>query len=158
MDNNVSALREQAWDYFAAHSSQRITTFNFYIVLASVTSTTYFSSFKADSNLQDVRPALAALLVLFSFVFWSLDRRNRFLIKNAESALMIFESESTNVDPRTKLFSLEANAVSPRLRGFRRLAVWKWALSYSDCFNLVFLIFASIGVFDLGKEAFHLMR
>src|ERR1700731_2520334 len=77
-------LRKQAWDYFDAHASQRMSIFNFYIALSSVTATTYAAAWKADSNLQSARGLLAFLLLLFAFVFWKFDQRNKALIKNAE--------------------------------------------------------------------------
>ena len=58
-------LRKQAWDYFVLHAGQRLTVFNFYIVISSVTATAYFSSFKIDSNLQHARP-FSAVWPLYS--------------------------------------------------------------------------------------------
>jgi len=142
---NGDFLRKEAWDYFAAHASQRMTIFNFYIALSSVVATGYFSSFKADSNLQDARWVLASLLCLFAFIFWRLDGRNKFLIKNAEKALRHFE-QSESGDPVAKVFThedAETYAMRRKMYGLGRVV----HLSYSDCFNLVYAAFASIGVY-----------
>jgi len=147
---NETFLRKQAWDYFTTHASQRISTFNFYIVLASLVLTTYFSSFKADSNLQSAQLALAVLLVCFSFIFWKLDKRNRKLIKNAEAALIHFESNEGTADPITRIFTLEPMNLKSPVK-----TILKRDLSYSDCFNLVFLGFASIGMFQIVQVMFH---
>jgi hypothetical protein len=147
-DKQESFLRKQAWDYFATHASQRMTIFNFYIVLSSVTTTTYFATFKSDSNLQSARWILAFLLCIFAFIFWKLDARNKTLIKNAEAALRYFEQGETG-DVITKVFTneeIETDKRRKRIKGWRRLAVWRWHLSYSDCFNTVFAIFALIGL------------
>lgn len=73
-----SYLRKQAWDYFSVHASQRLTIFNFYIIVSSLVATSYFASFKSDSNLESARPALAALLCFIAFVFWKLDSATNF--------------------------------------------------------------------------------
>src|SRR5258708_35356793 len=99
-------LRKQAWDYFAAHASQRMTIFNFYIALSSFTASGYFLSFKSDSNLQSSRGLIAFSLCFFAFVFWKLDERNKTLIKNAERALKYFEERDPG-DLVTKVFTQE---------------------------------------------------
>lgn len=144
-DKEQSFLQKQAWDYFSTHASQRMTSFNFYIILSSLTATSYFASFKADSNLQSARPLLAGLLCLFAFIFWKLDLRNRFLIKNAEKALKYFEGTQP-LDDVAKVFTQEERETgSKRSKGWRRILFWRQHFSYSDCFNLVFLIFFVIG-------------
>jgi len=37
-------LREQAWNYFVLHASQRMTIFNFYLVSSSLIASAYFAS------------------------------------------------------------------------------------------------------------------
>jgi len=150
-----SQLRKQAWDYFTVHASQRMTIFNFYIVLSSVVATSFFASFKSDSNLQSARPILAALLCFFAFIFWKLDQRNKVLIKNAERALKFFEQRDP-VDSIAKVFTQEeietkANAVT----GWRWILCWRWNLSYSSCFNLVFVCFFLVGFIGIVTGFFH---
>jgi hypothetical protein len=142
-----SFLRKQAWDYFSTHAAQRMSIFNFYIALSSVTATTYAASWKTDSNLQSARWLLASLLCLFAFVFWKLDQRNRALIKIAERALKYFEN-TDNSELVTKVFcqeEAETNARRAHITGWRWIRVWRWTLSYSYCFNFVFAVFGLIG-------------
>ena len=133
--------------------------FNFYIVLSSVTATTYYASFKADSDLQSARPALAFFLCFFSFIFWKLDGRNKALIKNAEAALRHFE-QSESGDPITKVFTnelVQTDKMRNSTKGWRRVYLWRWHLGYSDCFNSVFAIFFLVGLsglFGLLRAAF----
>jgi hypothetical protein len=150
-DKPDSFLRKVVWDYFATHASQRIAIFNFYIVLSSVTATTYVASFKADSNLQPARWMLALSLCFFAFIFWKLDGRNKLLIKNAETALRRFEQEESD-DVVLKVFSneeLETEKVRRSSSGWRRLFFWRLHFSYSDCFNSVFGVFFSVGLIGL---------
>lgn len=151
-------LRKQAWDYFAIHASQRMTVFNFYIVLSSLVATSYFASFKSDSNLASARPGLAGLLCLFAFTFWKLDQRNKFIIKNAERALKFFEQFET-VDNVAKVFTQEEIEMkSKKAMGWRRLLFWRWQLSYSDCFNLIFSLFFALGFIGLALSWLHRLR
>ena len=90
---NEADLRKQAWDFFQMQASQRLTTFNFYIALSSLLSGGLAANLKAQDGIQFVSILLGLLLVLFSFVFWKLDQRNRDLIKSAEDALKFFESK-----------------------------------------------------------------
>lgn len=141
-----SYLQKQAWDYFSVHASQRLTIFNFYIVSSSVIATSFFASFKSDSNLESARPALAALLCFIAFIFWKLDQRNKFLIKNSEQTLKYFEGLE-GVDVVAKIFTREElETKSKRLKGWRKALIWRHQLSYSDCFNFVFLVFFAVGI------------
>ena len=144
-------LRKQAWDYFQIHAAQRLSIFNFYLVISSVTLSAGVASFKVDSNLHDARPAIAGLLCLFSFIFWKLDQRTKFLVKIAEAALVRFEADDVG-DPLTKIFTQELNRL-PSLNGWHRLCFWRWRLSYSDCFNVMFLTFFLMGLFGLVRLA-----
>ncbi|HEV7673284.1 MAG TPA: hypothetical protein VGQ12_02010 [Candidatus Angelobacter sp.] len=150
-------LRKQAWDYFNTHASQRMAIFNFYVVLSSLTMTSYFASFKSEVNFGVARAALAILLCLFAFVFWKLDSRNKFLMKNAERALRYFEAKDEN-SLIAKVFSQEElETDSRKLKGWKRSLFWKAHLSYSKCFNLVYSAFFALGIlgfvlsFYLGK-------
>jgi hypothetical protein len=146
IDGNSNPLRKQAWDYFAIHASQRMSVFNYYIVLSSLITTGYFASLRADSHIEKAGPALGLLLSLFSFIFWQLDKRTRFLIKNGEEALSRFE-ESDPGDLVTKVFSNEKDKTAQaRARNFTTALLWKWQLSYSDCLNSVFFLFAVAGM------------
>jgi hypothetical protein len=157
MANETPFLRKQAWDYFTTHAAQRMTVFNFYIALSTLTAATYFSSFKADSNLATARPGLAFMLCIFAFVFWKLDQRNRFLIKNAERALKHFESTDQE-DDAAKIFTREELETSGRkVSGWRRVLIWRLHLSYSDCFNFIFLVFFVIGLVGCVQFVLHLL-
>lgn len=147
-NDGSSFLRKQAWDYFSTHASQRMSIFNFYIALSSVTATTYAASWKGDSNFESARGLLAFLLCLFAFVFWKLDQRNRALIKNAERALKYYESLDSE-QAIAKVFSQEESDTNTRrstIKGWGLLLIWKWTLTYSYCFNFVFGIFFLSGL------------
>lgn len=144
------AARKQAWDYFQMHSSQRLTTFNFYIVISSVVTTALFSTFQKDYKVPVLGIPLGLLLILFSYIFWKLDLRNKQLIKGAEAALKYFEStwafEDKESEPHiAKIFQHEEFATQKRKDSNSALP-WKSYYSYSKSFNIIFLGFAVVGL------------
>jgi hypothetical protein len=143
-------LRKQAWDYFQMHASQRLTTFNFYIVISSVITTGLFSTFQKDYKATYLGTMLGLLLCFFSFIFWKVDIRNKQLIKGAEEALKFFESTTVLQDKDgephiAKIFQHEEYATKRR-RERKSILLWKNYYSYSNSFNKVFLAFAIIGL------------
>lgn len=143
-------LRKLAWDYFQLHSSQRLTTFNFYLVISSVVAAGLVSTFQKDYRMPRGGILLGCLLLFFSFVFWMLDRRNRTLIKNAEAALRFYENETGPADTQAtphpvKIFSRDEFETGQR-KSNRSVFFWKNHYSYSDCFNFVFIGFGLVGI------------
>ena len=83
---------DHAWRYFALHAQQRISVFNFFIVLSGIVATGIGAGFQAGKPMAPVVAILGALLTLFSFVFYRLDRRGSELVKLAEAALILGEN------------------------------------------------------------------
>jgi len=144
-------LRDYAWNYFQMHASQRLTTFNFYIVIASLLSTALFNSFQKNNHISCLGIFLGFLLSMLSFVFWKLDCRNKFLIKQSEKALKYLEELfppvliNSKAEPQVYQIFMNADYLTEiQLRG--AYSLWKRHLSYSNCFNLVFVAFGSTGL------------
>ena len=138
-------LQQQAWKYFELHAGQRLTIFNFYIALCSAIAAGLVATFHKEFAYPNLRSLFGILLILFSFVFWKLDERAKLLIKNAEAALKFFEEQDAKEISVTHVFRREeiltADAKASRLH-----------LSYSRCFNMVFAVFAFLGVGTLVWE------
>lgn len=150
MKDDGNYLREQAWNYFQMHASQRLTTFNFYIIISSVITTGLVTTFQQSYGFPRGGIFLGCLLAFFSFVFWKLDKRTKHLIRNAEAALRAFENmveanEPEGTPGEARLFSYEEWETQQR-KLTSAFLFWTRQLSYSDCFNLVFLSFAVVGV------------
>lgn len=146
--------RKYAWDYFQLHSSQRIASFNFYITLATAILAAIGAILQQSTNLLGVAAVLGVVLVLFSFVFWKLDQRNKVLVKNAEVALKYFEEQSaadstSPTIPLTSLFRRDEQLVRER-RSRPSILFWRNHFSYSDCFNLVFFVCGLLGFLGAG--------
>ncbi len=60
-------LHQQAWNYFALHAQQRLTTVNFYLVLATALTAAAVASFGENFQFPGVRLAAGLLLSLLSF-------------------------------------------------------------------------------------------
>jgi hypothetical protein len=142
-------LRKQAWDYFQVHASQRLTTFNFYIVISSLITTALFATLQKDYRVPQVGAVPGLFLIFFSFVFWKLDERNRELVRIGEAALRSFESASEPKDDSqephvAKVFSREEHETNQK-RLQARLAPWNRFFSYSACFRWIFWGFSLVG-------------
>ena len=83
---------DHAWRYFALHAQQRISVFNFFIVLSGILATGIGAGFQAGKTMAPVVIILGILLTLFSIVFYRLDERGSELVKLAESALIAGEN------------------------------------------------------------------
>lgn len=140
--------REYLWNYFSLHSSQRLTTFNFYIVFSTVTATGCMNVL-AKNGMSGIGIVLGLLLAFLSFVFWKVDSRNRQLIKCSEEALKYLEeklmAEESTEEEVLKIFTQEARQTE-ELRKNKSIAFWKNLFSYATCFNMVFLSFGIAGV------------
>lgn len=149
MTDNI--LQKQAWDYFQMHAAQRLTTFNFYLVISSLITTALFSTFQKDYQLHGIGVIPGFLLTFVSFVFWKLDGRNKELIEIAEASLKFFEANNDIKDSEkkphiAKVFSREEYETNRKRIKKRKFCFWTNHFSYSDCFNLVFTCFGIVGI------------
>lgn len=151
-------FRQNAWEYFVLHASQRLTTFNYYIVISTLITTGIFATFSKDYTAPSLGIAGGMLLVFFSFVFWKLDDRNRQIIKGAETALKFFEDSSDLVDSADgphvlKLFTRD-DVLTNQRKAIRSFWPWRKHYSYTTSFNWVFAAFAIFGVLGAGVSAY----
>lgn len=155
LDND---LRNNAWEYFELHASQRLTTFNYYIVISTLITTGIFATFSKDYTAPSLGIAGGLLLVFFSFVFWKLDDRNKQIIKGAEAALKFFEDSSELVDSSDgpnvlKLFTRD-DFVTDQRRAAKPFWPWRKHYSYTTSFNWVFWAFAIFGLLGAAVSAY----
>ena len=142
--------RKYAWDYFQLHSTQRLATFNFYLTGAIAILAGVSTVLQPTIHLPVIAVVLGAALGLISFVFWKLDQRNKMLIGAAEGALKEIEKRlemKVTPDsglPATSLFRIDEQLVTERRRRKSAL-IWRNHYSYTNCFNLVFLLFGLSG-------------
>lgn len=156
-ERTPSYLQRQAWDYFQLHSGQRLTTFNFFIAIATVITTAIATTFSKEYEMPITGICLGLLLIGFCYIFWKLDDRNRQLIKLAERALIHFEgsvalSDSEDGGPHAaRLFTRESYETD-RLRRESRSLLSR-TFSYTECFRLVLLFFGLLGILGVVTSA-----
>lgn len=132
-------LLDHAWKYFEIHADQRIKLFNFYLVIiaASGSALTYILQNKNQSLLGVF---LGLFLIFVSYIFWKLDQRTSFLIKQAEKILKNLEKE---YDSKYYLFSNEDLEFSQNNTG---LNIFVKKFSYRILFNTTFLVTSILGL------------
>ncbi len=146
-------LREYAWKYFSLHVEQRLKTFHFFVILATVMTGAILTISKNLGNVGYAAP-LAYILATLAFVFWKLDLRNRVLIKHGENALKAIENDLLDISCKedephvVQLFTYEDWKTRNKMK-FPEASLFKAHMSYSDCFNVVFSVFG-FGGFVLG--------
>ncbi|MEG8267966.1 hypothetical protein MKR64_01270 [Acinetobacter baumannii] len=132
-------LLDHAWKYFEIHSNQRIQLFNFYLVImaASGSALAYILQNKNQSILGIF---LGLFLVFVSFIFWKLDQRTSFLVKQAEKILSNLEKE---FNAKYYIFSNESSDFS---RVNDKSNIFSKKYSYRVLFNATFIFTALLGV------------
>ena len=145
----ISDQRQYVWNYFQLHASQRLSTFNFYIVISTAIAAGYIVTVGVNS-IPMLAILLGATISLLSFVFWKLDVRNKQMIKNAEEALKYLEAltytpRNINESNVLKIFTYEEEQTN-RMKRSKSFWPWKKHYSYSKCFNIVFAVFGILGL------------
>ena len=142
-------LQQQAWNYFALHAQQRLTTVNFYLVVATTLTAAAVASFAENFGFPGLRLPAGLLLSLLSFAFWRLDFRNRELIKAAEVALRSLEAsgriEDGNGGPPVEWLFTREHRQSEERKGATRWTGYVVPHTYSHVFNVLFCSFLLTG-------------
>ncbi|MFL6726738.1 MAG: hypothetical protein ACJ8FS_09530 [Sphingomicrobium sp.] len=136
---------DYALSYFHLHANQRMTVFNFFLVIAGILTGGIAASLGREPAIPFLGVALSVVLILIAIVFWKLDARTSFLIKHAEGALKACETELLNPDARLISTEKEAFEKFKTDNGF-----WKSGWTYSVCFRIVFIAMTVIGAIGLA--------
>ncbi len=96
MTNKINSEQavEHAWKYFELHSNQRITMFNYYLFIMAGLGTAIGVILQTSKNFAYVGIFLSILSIVVSIIFWKLDQRTSFLIKQSESVFKKLERNS----------------------------------------------------------------
>ncbi len=145
--DTIKEQREYAWNYFQLHASQRMSSFNFFVVIAALLTTAMGATFKSDYTHHWIGITMGLSLSIISYVFWKLDQRTRYLIHHAEAALKALETDWKKDDacPHVALFSSEEERTS-HLQSKSSPFPSEWHLSYTSCLSTVHFVFAFLGI------------
>src|SRR5271166_5133933 len=89
--SETKAARDHAWRYFEMHAGQRMSLFNFYLVLSGLV-IAGMAGIYVNKFAPLVGAAVSVTLIVVALVFWKLDQRVSFLMKRAEIALAELEA------------------------------------------------------------------
>ena len=145
-------LLEHGWRHFQFHAQQRLSLFNFYVVLCGLLVASWATVMTSDKPLTAVGVLLSSLLALFSYVFWRLDQRNAYITKEAERVIETAEKRLFGSD--SDLFCAEK--IDKPLGKARHLMTkyWSFGTSLRVIFVCVGLIGASGAVFSaIGRPS-----
>jgi len=143
-------MLEHAWRYFALHAGQRMSIFNFFLVLSGLVAAGLATCLQRDKPFQLLGTVLGFLLALVSFTFWKLDQRTSFFIKHAEGA--IAELEESFPLAAARLISRERHRTDAAVSSsFVLIRMW----TYGSAFRLIFVV---MGIVGLGGAAWSLCR
>lgn len=143
--NDLLKYREYHWNYFSLHANQRLRTFNFYLLISAIIIGAFINVInnKENSILFSVLPYILSFI---SFIFWKLDVRTKQMIKNAENAIKIIDDKvlvGIEGEHMVKLNLFELDNIIIRNE---KTYLFKKTLSYSKCFNSLFLMFGLLGL------------
>ncbi|EHM5632429.1 TPA: hypothetical protein ACW7J1_004287 [Citrobacter freundii] len=137
MEEENKIITDHAWRYFELHSQQRMTVFNFYIAIIGLLAAGCGVCIQIGGNLIYLTSLIGAFIIFITFIFHKLDQRVSFLIKNAESILVKFETKYC--DSNSSIF-IRADSVKALNNNI--LSMW----TYGKCFRVSFYIIANIGL------------
>ena len=138
MTNKINSEQavEHAWKYFELHSNQRITMFNYYLFIMAGLGTAIGVILQTSKNFAYVGIFLSILSIVVSIIFWKLDQRTSFLIKQSES---VFKKLERNSAIDIGIFcNEEANLEKDKLF-FNKI------ITYGFIFRTIFFITGMIG-------------
>lgn len=140
--------RNYVFQYFQYHASQRMATFNFYVLVMGALIAGVISAEKDFPGYSVLFFGFA--MMFFSVIFYMLDRRARQLVKVSE--LCLIEIEGKAGSDEAKIFDKEKNT-----------PIDSRALKYSSAFASVFMFFFVVGLLSSllgGYEAnlFHKIK
>lgn len=133
-ENAEDTALNHATKHFEIHAAQRLTAFNFFIVISGAILAAIAASIQKPEEFALPGAALGVLLAILSAIFWKLDRRTRFLIKHSESAIKKYEAK--HLDPEFRVFSNEECETEDHRKSHK---FSKRMFSYSEVFGLLFL-------------------
>lgn len=143
MDKIEYLLREKEFcmEYFKQHSEQRMKAVHFYVILCAAFVSGYF--FLVRFGATGDSWIISVLVWFFTYIFWKLDRRSVFLIKQSESGIIYIESELQRTSPvasdRPHIFTSEAQGTSEERKNSELMPFLLRPLSYSQIFRVMFI-------------------
>ncbi len=142
MANNISSDQavEHAWKYFELHSNQRITLFNYFLLIMAGLGTAVGVILQASNKFSYVGVFASIFIIIVSVIFWKLDQRTSFLIKQSEQVFKKLERNSS-ID-----IGIFCNEDANLERANKDKIFTNKIVTYGFLFRSTFLIIGFVGV------------
>ena len=142
MANNISSDQavEHAWKYFELHSNQRITLFNYFLFIMAGLGAAVGIVLQASNKFSYVGVFISIFIIIVSIVFWKLDQRTSFLIKQSEQVFKKLERNSS-ID-----IGIFCNEDANLERANKDKIFTNKIVTYGFLFRSTFLIIGLVGV------------
>jgi hypothetical protein len=135
---------DHAWRYFALHSEQRTTVFNFFVASSGLTLSGLGYVLATDTVPRYFGLVAGLGAALLAFTFWKLDQRVGQLIKTSERVMI--GTEHAMLREQYRLMSIADEA--PVNLGASFVSSW----SYGRSFRTLFLVTAIMGLAGAGTS------
>lgn len=136
MENENKIMSDNAWRYFELHSQQRMTVFNFYIAIIGLLGTGCGVCIQIGGGVVYLISIIGIFIMFITFIFYKLDQRVSFLIKNAEYTLSKIEKNYSDEDCCIFNKAEFVHAINKNI-----LSMW----TYGKCFRVSFYVIANVG-------------
>lgn len=145
MTNKINSDQavEHAWKYFELHSNQRITLFNYFLFIMAGLGAAIGASLQASNKFSYVGIFISIFIILVSIVFWKLDQRTSFLVKQSEQVFKNLERNSS-ID-----IGIFCNEEANLARANQNRMLLNKIITYGLIFRSTFLITGFVGVFGI---------
>jgi len=129
---------ENAWRFFHLHAQQRMTVFNFYLIITGLVSAGLSACVIQMEKLSLAAGVLGLFLSFVSFIFWKLDQRVSLMIKASEKSIVDIENQLAL--PIECIFTEDSGSLNKSYFFVR--SPW----TYGRCFRLSFFVVGMVGI------------
>ena len=146
-----------AWKYFQQHAQQRMQYFNYFVVFSTILTTGLVTTFQYNFQAPYLGIFLGLIQIFLSFIFWKIDRRNKFLIKHSENVIREIENEYDN--PETKSYKLfcKEEIITGEIKKDSRHMLFK-QFSYSTSSGIIYFVFSIIGIIGIACSSINYVK
>lgn len=129
---------ENAWRFFQLHAQQRMTVFNFYLIITGLVAAGLGACVIQMEKLSLVSGVLGLFLSFVSFIFWKLDQRVSLMIKASEKSIIDIEKKLAL--PVESIFTETPGVLNNSYFYIR--SPW----TYGRCFRVSFFVVGMVGI------------
>ncbi len=143
---NHKELFDSAWKYFQLHANQRVTHFNFFIVISTALISGTLSVLHPEIKLYRLSIGLGLIQVLLAFLFWRLELRNKELVKHAEKVLKAIEKKALPNSSSLEKYSIFCSEqIESNVENSKHF-VHRFMKSHGQIYKSLYFSFGLIGI------------